>query len=100
MKKHYKTFTEVCATFEEQSGFSFQEDRVCFNSTEHRCYYDAKFRDDTNHLAIVRIFLQQSGEIRWKTGWDQAAEELYELYEAWTLADSAEEDVNLYIQAS
>ncbi|KOS03296.1 hypothetical protein [Paenibacillus polymyxa] len=101
MKKHCRRFKEVCVAFEEISGYSFQEERVCMiPSAEDRCYYDAKYIDETNHKALVRIFLQQNGELRWSTGWDCAAEELYELYESWLMPERGKVEDITFVQAS
>ncbi|MDR9855660.1 hypothetical protein RJP21_18770 [Paenibacillus sp. VCA1] len=82
MKKHEHIFKSFFKDFEGLSGFSFHEDRLqCLSSGETSVmYYDAFFRGESNVMSVVRISVQNDGEIRWNACCVKAAEELHGLY--------------------
>ncbi|MFB5678832.1 hypothetical protein [Paenibacillus terreus] len=83
MKITYDQFQQFCQAFEALSGYQFDERRVRSGSGTAGWAYEARYRDETNYKVLVNILLQTDGKLRWETGWDQAAMDLYEMWEEW-----------------
>ncbi|MBV6717163.1 hypothetical protein [Paenibacillus chitinolyticus] len=81
-KLDYRDFICFCKAFEDHNQNCFDKEAISRNDENKDYFYDALYRDRHNYKSIVRIYWESS-DIRWEVfeGWDDAYEELEDLYE-------------------
>lgn len=81
MELTFQDFIQICTHFEEQNHFEFDRDQVKISSSYPKCfYYDATYRDEHNYKTSVRIYFQDN-EIEWETPWEDAHDQISELFD-------------------